>query len=287
MTAFASPAVSPERADATDFSVAEFCDLVDREFDRARLSSFWSLETAFERLVNSAAAARALNTELHKLVRNPSYMGDWRPNQLLLHRGRGFALSIWLFEQSRQYAHTMPFYGMYAPMSSQALSYTRYELPEDYRNEVFDPRVRIQPLGPGSVAPGQVLKLEGDRYVYDFHIDKPVPVFKLTTAPFHSMEWLFNKNTGYAWQANDSELTATQLRVAAYILGKLADPSSVEPLSQLTRHAHHSVRWAAIQGLGRISRSAAIGKLEQATLDPHPHIQRAADKMLQQIRNKS
>lgn len=264
--------------------IQRFIDLVDRRFERERLDSFWDLESAFADIVRTAFSTGAINAELSQLTANPSYMGDWRPNQLLIHRGRGFALSIWLFEKSRQYVHTMPFYGMYAPLGAQPLSYSIYELPPDYHNEIFDPRVRISSLGSGVVRRGEVLKLHSDRYAYDFQIDTPVPVVKLTTAPFQSMEWLFNKATGHAWQANDSELTATQLRVAAYILGKLADPSSIEPLSQLTTHAHHAVRWAAVQGLGRISRSAAVDKLQQALNDPHPHLRRAAARTLDQLK---
>lgn len=264
--------------------IQEFVELVDRGFDRDHPESFWELEAAFQGLVCDACVAQLMNAELERLLANPSYMGEWRPNQLVVHRGRAFALSVWLFEASRQYVHSTPFFAMYAPVGSQTLNFTRYELPADYRNEVFNPANQIHSPSQGKVVPGQVLKLQSDRYVYDFQIETPVVVVKLTTSAFHSMEWLFNKETGYAWQANDSEITATQLRVAAYILGKLANPLSVEPLKQLATHPHHAVRWAAVQGLGRINRSAAVEKLQQSLTDPHPHIRRAAARTLAQLK---
>jgi hypothetical protein len=267
-------------------AIKEFIERVDRQFDRERLDSFWELEESFAEVAGTSFPTEAINAQLSAVAANPSYMGDWRPNQMLIHRGRGFALSVWLFEASRQYVHTMPFHGMYAPLGKWPLRYTLYELPPGYDNQVFDPRIRITPIGTGEVQPGEVLRLRSDRYAYDFRIDTPVPVLKLTTAPFQGMEWLFNKSTGHAWQANDSELTATQLRVAAYILGKLADPQSIEPLTRLVDHSHHAVRWAAIQGLGRISRSAAMDKLTIAVNDPHPHIRRAAAKTLDQLKPK-
>jgi hypothetical protein len=266
-------------------SLQVFVEQVDPAFDRERLASFWGLEDALRQLLAGPFATQALNHELQELVANPSYTGPWRPNQLMLHRGRGFALTIHLYESSRRYVHSQPFLAMLAPLAGAPLAYTRYELPADYRNDVFNPALRIHSPTIGEVAVGELLCLHSDRYLYDFHIETPVPVLRLSTAPFHSMEWLFNRETGYAWQANDSEITATQLRVAAYILGKLADPSSVEPLKQLSEHPHHAVRWAAVQSLGRINRSAAVEKLKASVDDPHPHIRRAAAKTLAQLKD--
>ena len=258
---------------------------VDREFDRERLASFWDLEPALRQLLAGPFATQALNAELQNLVAHPAYTGPWRPNQLTLHRGRGFALVLHLFESSRRYVHSQPFLAMVSPLAGAPLTYTRYQFPVDYRNEIFNPGLRIHTPVIGEVAAGEVLCMHSDRYLYDFHLEAAVPMLRLTTAPFHSMEWLFNRETGYAWQANDSEITATQLRVAAYILGKLADPSSVEPLKQLTEHPHHAVRWAAVQSLGRINRSAAVEKLQASLDDPHPHIRRAAAKTLAQLKD--
>jgi hypothetical protein len=264
--------------------IQEFVELVDQRFDRDRPESFWEVEDVFHELVSDACVVQLMNAELERLLANPCYTGEWRPNQLVVHQGRAFALSVWLFESARQYVHSTPFFAMYAPVGSLPLNFTRYELPADYRNEVFNPGNQIHSPSRGQVARGEVLKLQSDRYVYDFQIEKPVVVVKLTTSPFHAMEWLFNKETGYAWQANDSETKATQLRVAAFVLGKLADPSSVEPLKQLTVHPHHAVRWAAVQSLGRINRSAAVEKLQQSLSDPHPHVRRAAAKALAQLK---
>jgi len=44
-----------------------------------------------------------------------------------------------------------------------------------------------------------------------------------------------------------------------------------------------SVRWAAIQNLGRLSRSEALIKIREAVNDPHPHVRRAAQKTLDQL----
>lgn len=270
----------------SNYKVSEFIEQVDASFVRSDLESFWSCEPAFRRLLASSFAADMLKQELQDIAGDPVHVGDWQPGQLMVHRGSGFALSLSLFETSRRYVHTTPYYAMYAPVGQVALHYDIYRLPENYLNAVFDPAQRLERAGSGVTAPGEVLQLQSRQYAYDFRIDQPLLVAKFTTAPFHTLEWLFSKETLRAWQANDSELTATQLRVAAYLLGRLAHQSSLEPLLLLTTHANHAVRWAAIQGLGRLSRTEAMAKLELAQNDPHPHVRRAAAKTLRQLKEK-
>lgn len=267
--------------------LAELLAAIETRFDRDAIETFWDCEPALSKFVSSGAALLAINEDLHRLVEDPAYMGRWRPGQISLARGAGFALVSALLGSSARYIHTTAHYGLYTPVGSEPLHYDLYALPEGFQDEVFDPSLRLIPAGSGSTAPGSVLRIEGDRYAYDFRITRPVVVVKLTLAPFHTLEWLFNRETLHAWQANDSELTATQLRVSAYLLGRMAHPSSLEPLLKLCAHPHHAVRWAAIQNLGRISRLQAIEKLEAAIHDPHPHIRRAAEAALAQIRRAS
>jgi len=267
--------------------VADLAEAVEREFDRDEPETFWRCEDAFRTLLASGFAANVLRQELQTIANDPARIGDWQPNQLMVLRGRSYALSVALFESQRRYIHTTPFYAMYAPLGAQALHYDRYRLPANYRNEVFDPSLRLEPAGSGVTRAGEILQLWSREYAYDFHVEQPVLVAKLTTAPFHTLEWLFSKDSLRAWQANDSELPSTQLRVAAYILGRLAHQSSLEPLLTMTTHPHHAVRWAAIQAIGRLSRTEALAQLERAQNDPHPHIRRAAAKTLRQLESRT
>lgn len=279
--ALANPLLTmPYRID----SVGRFTGLVERLFARDEIESFWNCESAFRDLIEAGFANQVLNAELQQLVQDPYFQGDWRPKQLMVARGSGYALAVSLFDSPRRYIHSAPFYGLYSPLGTVPLSYERYALPPQYRNEVFDPAIKLEPAGTGVVTPGEVLRIESTRYVYDFIITEPVLVAKFTCAQFHTLEWLFSRESLHAWQANDSELSSTQLRVAAYLLGRMAHQFSLEPLIKLTEHPHHSVRWAAIQSLGRMSRAVALEHLEKALSDRHPHIRRAAEKTLKQLR---
>ena len=267
--------------------VESFVEQVDRRYSRHRPETLWGLEDELRALAVAGLESRIVNAYLRKMGEAPNDKGDWLANQLILHRGAGYTFSIWLFTETRQYAHTQAGLALFAPLSDAPLHCVAYELPPEYRNELFDPRIQLQEVEQFHLSRGDVLRAGGDRRVHDFRITAPVATLKLVTEAQQPMEWLFNKSTGFAWQANDSELTATQLRVAAYVLGRLAEPSSTEVLERLSEHPHHAVRWAAIQGLGRINRSTAIKCLKRATLDSHPHIQRAAARTLAQIEGSS
>ncbi len=264
-----------------------FVESVQPCIDRNAPERFWQAEAAFSHFLNSGSLQQAFNQELRQLLADPCHFSDWRPNEWVLHRGRGFALAVSVFDVARRYIHALPFYALYAPLTATPLRYQRYQLPAAYNNPVFDPGLVLTPAGGGEAARGEVLALHTREFAYDFQITQPVLVLKLSTAPILPLEWLFQKDTLQSWQANDADLTSTQLRVAADVLGKFAHQSSLAPLKLLTAHPHHAVRWTAIQNLGRLNRSEALLALQKACSDPHPHIQRAAQKTIGQTRSKT
>jgi len=272
---------------AAEDPLARFVAAVQPCIDRTAPERFWQAEEAFRSFLGSGYLQGALNAALRALAADPCHLGDWRHNEWMLHRGRGFALAVSLFDQPRRYIHALPFYALYAPVAAEPLSYDRYRLPQSYHNPVFDPGLKLTRVDGGTIKAGEVLALHTREYAYDFHLPKPVLVLKLSTAPIQPLEWLFQKDTLQSWQANDADLTSTQLRVAADVLGKFAHQSSLEPLKLLTGHPHHAVRWTAIQNLGRLNRSEALLKLQAACNDQHPHIQRAARKTLAQLQSRT
>ena len=264
-------------------SLDNFAATVQSCINRENPERFWDSEAAFQQLLAGRFLQNILNDELAKLIADPVYFGDWRPAEWVLRRGRGFALSVAVFDSERRYIHALPFFGLYSPLGGQQLDYLRYALPASYNNPVFDPSLSLLPAGGGLIAPGEVLALHTREYAYDFRLPNPVIVLKLSTAPIQPLEWLFRKDTLQAWQGNDADLSSTQLRVAADVLGKFAHQSSLAPLQLLTGHGHHAVRWAAIQNLGRLNRAVALEHLRIACNDPHPHVQRAAQKTLDRM----
>lgn len=268
--------------------VTRFLSEVQARFRPAeKLDSFWDCEPHLLELASGTALRERINDELRGMIQEEFRIGDWLPNEWVLKRGGGSVLSVMIIDTPRRYIHALPFLGLYAVLGDEPLIYDRYRLPSGYRNDVFDPSLCLEADGSGRTEPGQILRLESSLYAYDFHVIRPVTVLKFVTSPVRSLEWLFSKNNLKAWQANDADLSFTQLRVAADVLGKIAHQSSVPYLLQLTSYPHHAVRWSAVRNLARVDRNAALDKIRAATNDPHPHVRRAATKTLEQLQKKS
>lgn len=266
---------------------ADFVQDVESTYNAHRPETLWACDTFVKRLLAGDLVQFWINEQLKGLLASPGTDGDWAAREVRLHCGKGWSISVALLDAPRRYIHVLPSLALYAPLGGASLTVERYRLPENYRNDVFDPSVRVEALDSISVGPGDVLHLETERFAYYFHVPRPVAVLRLETAPVRPLEWLFSRQTLQAWQANDADVSYTQLRVAAYVLGKIAHQSSIAPLRALAKHPHHAVRWAAIQNLGRLNRSEALVKIREAINDPHPHVRRAAQKTLDRLEGKA
>ena len=269
-------------ADRSDH-VALFVGRVQQVFRPENPESFWDCRDALDRLLKTPFLAGVLNRELTNVAQDANQTRNWLGSELVLHRGGGFGLSISIFDKPQRYIHSLPYHAMYAGVGGFGLRCNVYDLPSSFRNEVFDPTLRLSPAGIHRAAPMDILRLPSGNHAYDFIYEQPTPLLKFMTTAIHPLEWLFTRNSLQAWQANDADLSFTQLRVAADVLGKLAHQSSLQPLKRLAQHKHHAVRWTAIQNLARLSRSEAIERLRAAVNDPHPHVQRAARKTLDKL----
>lgn len=260
----------------------EFVEDIQSRYSALEAATFWNCEPLFRRFLTEGSPVRWLNGQLAALLDIEFQQSEVAEKQALMHQGDGWAISVATLEPARRFIHALPYYAYYAPLVEE-LVVDRYRLPQGFRNDVFDPSVRISHVDTFSIAKGDVLKLETDQYAYDFRLTKPLTILRFVSRCVRPLEWLFSRSTLLAWQANDAELRLTQLRVAAHALGKIAHQSSIGPLRRLASHSHHAVRWAAIQNLGRLSRSAALAKIKEAVNDPHPHVKRAAQKTLEQL----
>lgn len=267
------------------FLPADFVQEVDSQYSTIEARTFWSCEPLLSRFLEQDVAERWLNEQLARLAHARSDAVAWQAKEAQVHRGEGWTLSLAILDTPRRFIHLAPFLAFYAPLNGE-LVVDRYKVPTGFRNDVFDPSVRLEPVDQLRVGPRQILRLDSSQYAYDFRIAEPVPVVRFASRSIQPLEWLFSKKTLQAWQANDADLYLTQLRVAAQVLGKIAHQSSLEPLTKLSFHSHHAVRWAAIQNLGRINRTAALSRIENAVSDAHPHVRRAAAKTLQHLASR-
>jgi hypothetical protein len=264
---------------------ADFVQEVQSQYSSIEARTFWACEPLLSRFLEEGVAERWLNDQLRLLADSESTASAWLAKEAQVHRGEGWTLSLSVLDTPRRFIHVSPYLAFYAPMSGTLVA-DRYKLPVGFRNDVFDPTIRLELVDRISIPARQILRLESTQFAYDFQIVAPIPVVRFTSRCIQPLEWLFSKTTLQAWQANDADLHFTQLRVATQVLGKIAHQSSLEPLLKLSSHPHHAVRWAAIQNLGRINRTAALARIREAVADPHPHVRRAAERTLGQLASR-
>lgn len=266
--------------------LVEFVAEVRRRFDSRDPQTIWECAPALRRFIKRGGITACVNAELARLKADSYYLGDWLPNEIFLHRCAGHELSVALFDTPSRYIHVLPFLGTYVPLAG-VVTHTRYRLPAEYRNDVFNPALQLTVDSSGVSSALEFMQIDSAHYAYDIKVSAPTPILRFVTNSVRPLEWLFSRTTLQAWQANDADLGYTQLRIAAHVLGQIAHQSSIEPLRGLTKHAHHAVRWAAIQNLGRLNRSEALKKVRDAVHDPHPHVRRAAQKTLDRLERRA
>jgi len=267
---------------SSTYRLTDFIHEVQARYIASTPNTFWSCGSALQQLISAGVVQDWLNDQLQALAKDPHHVGNWNAQQATLHKEAAWSLSVALFDTQRRFIHALPFQAFYVPLKYE-LTGKLFQLPPGFRNDVFDPSLSLTAAGDVKVDPLELLKLETERYAYDFLVPRPIPVLRFATASLRPLEWLFSKTSLQAWQANDADLSLTQLRIGAFVLGKIAHQSSVAPLRRLASHPHHAVRWAAIQNLGRLSRSEALIKIREAVNDQHPHVRRAAQKTLDQL----
>lgn len=262
--------------------MAAFAEQVRKRYSPDKPETFWSCEPLFRHLADPAFAERVINDTLRALSIDPHHCGDWSNKQIVLAREADWTLSLQQIDAPRRYIHSSPSHLLVAPIGGLPLRGDLYDLPPGYDNAVFDPSLKLEHAGSFTLTDSTVMAIRADRRAVDFRIERPLLLLKLATAPVQTLEWLFSKETLHPWQANDADTSMTNLRVGAYVLGRLAHQSSLEPIRSLTTHANPNVRWAAIQNLGRLSRVEAQKLLRVALDDPHPHVRHAAKQAIEE-----
>lgn len=261
--------------------VAAFADEVGKRYAPASPESFWTCEPLFRHLLDRQFAESVINESLRAMTGDPSHAGYGGDHAMLLACGNGWTLSLRLLARPRRYIHSSASHALVAPVSGQALLVDCYALPVGFRNAVFDPAQKLSRAGSLEVPPGELLELHADGLIHDYRIDTPLLILMLEAAPLDVLKWRFSKDTLHAWQFADADPLASDLKAAAWLAGRLAHQTSLKPLKALAGHGNPGVRWAALQGIGRLSRSEASKLLTQALDDPHPQVRRSAKLALE------
>lgn len=261
---------------------------IQLELEGGDASRFSSFSRDLELLVASGFPERAVRRDLEETLASPTRLGPWRPNELLLYSGNQVDLSIWNPSKNRQFVHSLPWSAILVPCGRASVAYTMYRFPAEHDQDVFDKSLFLQTFNQGVCEVGSALILPAGEVVCDLHLSESTPMLKFLFGPVQSTEWLFQRDTLQAWLQQDADTATSQLRAAAHILGLLANPESLDALLKLSQHRSHAVRWAAMQNLSHVSKSKALERYREAAVDdPHPHVRRGAQKVLDLINSRT
>ncbi len=260
--------------------VAAFAAQVGKRYSPAWADTFWTCEPLFRLLLDPQVAEAVINERLQALVDDPAAVGSSGGPTLQLAQGAAWTLSLRLLTQARRYLHSTVRDTLVAPIGSLPLRLDRYQLPDGFRDAVFDPAQRLSRAGSISVAPGELLRMPVAGLVFDYRIEAPLLILMLESAPQALLEWRFSRDSLHAWQCTDADPDTTDLKAAAWLAGRLAHHTSLKPLQALAAHPNPGVRGAALQNIGRLSRSLARKLLNAALDDPHPQVRLSARQAL-------
>lgn len=196
------------------------------------------------------------------------------PDHLELARGSGWILGVGVYRYTPQFIYTLPQHVILAPISDHVLTLDHYERPVEHA-DVGKPCA----LGLSQrhrYRRGDMAVLDARCSLVDIVDPRCQLVLRLLSEPFEALQWSFCRRTRQPLQSIAATSVDSELVVLARALGAMGKSCSLPVLHELAMHRHHFVRWAALQAIHRIDSNVALPLLENARVDNHPHVRRAA-----------
>lgn len=199
----------------------------------------------------------------------------------VVHQGPHCAVSLSFVSSRTRNLHWHPFDALFYRVNPGVSRVGRYRLPDGLENDVVDRTAKLDFVGSEEFAAGSLMIKRANVDVLDFEgsPDDPVLVTRLELPSRGSLEWVFDRDSLAPIGGTSTDAAESRMISMIRVIG-LFPEAELEPLREATRHPSHSVRWAALQTIGKLDSAAALALLPGLTEDPHPHIRRAAERTL-------
>lgn len=256
------------------------------------LNRFWDCEFFLKRFSDSPALHDHLNAELENLINDPfKNAPKLMSNGIVLHSTPEWSLLQSFYEHSPAHLYTIPFDGLISPAARNSIVYTVYELPSTYVNSVFDRTCALTVSGTFEAKPGEIIRMDSSKYLYDIHTPSPVAALRLYTATSQELQWAFDRKSLLPVQAISSTENASGLTLTMQVLSMLKDHRAIRSIQAIAdQHSQHFVRWEAVKAIAKIDPLVGLAAITKATKDIHPHVVNAANLTLahhQRLRDKT
>lgn len=202
----------------------------------------------------------------------------------VVHLGSHYSINLSLIETVSRHLHWQPFDALLCRLSPGAAPVRRFRLPSGVANDVVDQTARLEPAGSEVLEAGGILVKRADTDIFDFEAspDRPVLIARLHGPAKGPLDWTFDRESLSPIAASGNDLAESQL-ISLIRTAAVFSDSDLGLLHKALDHSSHSVRWAALQAIGKLDRDAAAALLPSFARDPHPHVRRAAERTLARL----
>ncbi|WP_141111244.1 HEAT repeat domain-containing protein [Chromobacterium haemolyticum] len=247
--------------------------------------NFNLLQPHFLDLYRSTPHSGLLNTQLTYILNNPEYENsEWDTEGWTLFKNKILTLKYFHYTRTSKALYSYPFNIFLGIIGSNSLPYKKYNLPASMKHDQFNPKLQLDlnNVEHCVLAPGEVLYVNAQRYLYDFQPSHQCIAFKLYS-PFTCLQWMFDRTNGHAIQAIAASQASSELMSIASAMTEMPTSETIFTLHELAKHHDFFIRWHALQQIAKLSRETAIQLLKKFSHDPHPQICIMAQSFLSTI----
>lgn len=253
-------------------------------------ASFWRCEPAFARLLGSGFIGPLIDLALSRILAQPISVPGMRDEHLWLLLDHPRATLALLGARAEgapvpELLHGSPRHRLFGALGPGALRVDRYRHEDEHPADFFDRAVRITRRGEEELAAGSYLRLEAFRDIVEI---KPAAEVRLalvlSSAPVSTIRWSYDRSTLEPRECATATLNENHLSHAMWALVQLGHPRAAEAIAGLYEHPAHYLRWDAVRALMEVDPERGMELLQRAATDPHPHVRRAAQRALEQLR---
>lgn len=270
----------------------DFCDKANKIMACNKAEAFWECESVFLKLLMSSFLTNLVNYELSQSVNDEFYIptGGGSEIDYSIMFWENFSLVLRIYDGSiptdnRIYSTTEHYMMGLIPLNkSSSVIIDVFEQTQPYPNEVFERNRCLRAKRKEILYPNTLVKFRAAIDVIRIEPNEtPVIMLFFRSPPIFPLRWEYDANTLMPIRVIAGYPESSRLEYTAKLLMEIGNTESLIPLTSLTKHQDHFVRWAAIQAIMALDYEKGFALLCSAREDAHPHIRNAANKVISNL----
>jgi hypothetical protein len=269
-------------------ALAAFVDAIEPSVE-ADPEAFWGCSEALATLTRSNFLADLLTWELECLRRDPDYIPcprgarDFAVLQLGL-----LTLGVLVFDADPEPPSPLLFgfceHNISTNIGPGPVLVERWRQAWDGPPEIFDRSRSLIALAPVHLRVGETFTCRAHSDVVRMRgVDAATVVISLTRLQATRLRWVYDAATLLPVRAEAADLRAARIDYAMTLLSALGHTAAAPVIATLLDHPDHFVRWSAVRRVMELDPALGEPLVHRALTDPHPHVQRAAQRSLERL----